>query len=126
MILVVDDDLVQRYVTTRWLIAAGYDIREAATGLDALRLAGWKPDLIVLDLHLPDIDGFEVTQRLKAHKATAGIPIVHKTAVYRDPADRERGLRCGASAYFDASEDPREILGAIKRLLEEPPAPSPR
>jgi CheY-like chemotaxis protein len=62
-ILVVDDRPDTRYATTRVLAGAGFDVRETATGRDALRLARTAPDLIVLDIALTDIDGFEVCRR---------------------------------------------------------------
>ncbi|MGH7340101.1 MAG: response regulator, partial [Candidatus Rokuibacteriota bacterium] len=99
-ILVVDDRPEARYSTVRTLSAAGYDVRETATGRDALRLARMSPDLIVLDVALPDMDGFEVCRRLKRDALTGAIPVVHKTAVYGDDEHRNRGLAAGAAEYL--------------------------
>jgi CheY-like chemotaxis protein len=75
-ILVVDDRPDSRYATARPLAAAGFDVRETATGRDALRLARLQVDVIVLDLVLPDMDGYDVLRRLKADPATSQIPVI--------------------------------------------------
>jgi CheY-like chemotaxis protein len=73
-VLVVDDRLDARYSMARPLVAAGFDVRETATGRDALRLARLPVDAIVLDLVLPDLDGYEVLRKLKADPSTMNIP----------------------------------------------------
>ena len=72
-ILVVDDRPDARYALVRTLTGAGYDVRETATGRDALRLARLFPDLIVLDIALQDMDGFEVCRRLKMDAVTSAM-----------------------------------------------------
>jgi CheY-like chemotaxis protein len=119
-ILVVDDSLPVRYSTARILTAAGFDVREAATGRDALRLAS-VADLIVLDIALPDIDGFEVCARLKEDRLTRHTPIVCKTAAYLDSDDRHRGLALGADDYLTEPVDPVLLVQCVQRLLV--PAP---
>jgi len=116
-ILVVDDRPDARYALVRTLTGAGYDVRETATGRDALRLARMFPDLIVLDIALQDMDGFEVCRRLKADAVTSGIPVVHKTAVYRDPEHRRRGLEAGADEFLTEPIDPGTLVDTVKRLL---------
>ena len=116
-ILVVDDRPDARYALVRTLTGAGYDVRETATGRDALRLARTIPDLIVLDIALQDIDGFEVCRRLKSDTVTSAIPVVHKTAVFRDPEHRRRGLDAGANEYLTEPIDPHALVGTVKRLL---------
>jgi CheY-like chemotaxis protein len=116
-ILVVDDRPDARYALVRMLAGAGYDVRETATGRDALRLARTAPDLIVLDIALQDMDGFEVCRRLKADAATRGIPVLHKTAVFRDAEHRRRGLDAGADEYLMEPIDPQTLVDAVKRLL---------
>jgi CheY-like chemotaxis protein len=120
-ILVVDDRPDARYVTVRTLSAAGYDVRETATGRDALRLARLSPDLIVLDVVLPDIDGFEVCRRLKDDMLTVPIPVLHKTAVYDDVEHRKRGLAAGADAYLSDPVEPALFLATVERLLNRSP-----
>jgi CheY-like chemotaxis protein len=86
--LVVDDRPDARYSMARPLTAAGFDVRETATGRDALRLARLQVDAIVLDLVLPDIDGYEVLRRFKTDPATMNIPVILKTAVHREDGHR--------------------------------------
>jgi CheY-like chemotaxis protein len=123
-ILVVDDRPEARYATVRTLSAAGYDVRETATGRDALRLARLSPDLIVLDVALPDIDGFEVCRRLKSDMLTVTIPVVHKTAVYGDDEHRHRGLAAGAAEYLAEPVEPEHLLATVDRLLKLSPSPT--
>ena len=116
-ILVVDDRPDSRYALVRTLTGAGYDVRETATGREALRLARMFPDLIVLDIALQDIDGFEVCRRLKMDGVTSGIPVVHKTAVFRDEEHRRRGLDAGADEYLTEPIEPQTLVDTVKRLL---------
>lgn len=116
-ILVVDDRPDTRHATTRVLAGAGFDVRETATGRDALRLARTSPDLIVLDLTLSDIDGFEVCRRLKSDVATRAIPIIQKTSVHRDPEHRQQGLAAGADEYLVDPIDPQVLIETVRRLL---------
>jgi len=116
-ILVVDDRPDARYALVKTLSGAGYDVRETATGRDALRLARLVPDLIVLDIALQDIDGFEVCRRLKMDAVTSGIPVVQKTAVFRDAEHRRRGLDAGADEYLTEPIAPQLLVDTVKRLL---------
>jgi CheY-like chemotaxis protein len=116
-ILVVDDRPDARYALVRTLTGAGYDVRETATGRDALRLARMFPDLILLDIALQDMDGFEVCRRLKSDSVTSGIPVVHKTAVYCDPEHRRRGLDAGADEFLTEPIDPTTLVETVQRLL---------
>jgi CheY-like chemotaxis protein len=99
------------------LAGAGFDVRETATGRDALRLARTAPDLIVLDIALTDIDGFEVCRRLKSDAATRNIPILHKTSVYRDPEHRRQGLAAGAEEYLVDPVEPAVLIETVRRYL---------
>jgi CheY-like chemotaxis protein len=117
-ILVVDDRPDARYALVRVLTSAGFDVRETATGRDALRLARSAPDLIVLDIALQDMDGFEVCRRLKADGATSGIPVVHKTAVFGDPEHQRRGLAAGADDYLTEPIEPDVLVSTVRRLLD--------
>jgi CheY-like chemotaxis protein len=116
-ILVVDDRPDARYALVRTLTGAGYDVRETATGRDALRLARTLPDLIVLDIALQDIDGFEVCRRLKSDVLTSAIPVVQKTAVFRDDEHRRRGLGTGAEEYLIEPIEPEMLVRTVRRLL---------
>jgi CheY-like chemotaxis protein len=121
-ILVVDDPPEARHVTVRTLSAAGYDVRETATGRDALRLARLSPDLIVLDVSLPDMDGFEVRRRLTSEVLTGLIPVIHKTAVHGDDDHRRRGPAAGAEEDLAGPIEPGLLLGTVERLLTRNPS----
>ena len=116
-ILYVDDDAANRLVFSTVLRDAGFTTREAATGGDALRLAAEGPDLIILDINLPDIDGFEVCRRIKAHPATSSIPVLHMSAVYVRSQDKTHGLKSGADGYLTKPVEPDEVVATIHSLL---------
>lgn len=116
-ILTVDDNDALRYTLTRALRSGGYKVLEASTGAEALRLADQAPDLITLDLNLPDVDGFEVCRRLKANPKTAHIPILHISATFVDPEHRVKGLEGGADAYLAEPISGDELLATVGALL---------
>jgi PAS domain S-box-containing protein len=116
-VLNVDDYPAALYATTRVLRQAGYRVLEATTGAEALARAGECPDLIILDVNLPDVDGFEVARRIKADPETATIPVLQMSAAYRDPEHRALGLEGGADAYLAQPVEPRELLATIRALL---------
>src|SRR5215470_7608398 len=91
-ILAVDDNDAVRYSLTRSLKAGGYQVIEARTGAEALQMATCGPDLITLDVQLPDTSGFEVCRRLKSDPLTAHIPVLHVSATFVGADDRVRGL----------------------------------
>lgn len=117
-ILVVDDDDAKRYIVTRMLKAAGYAVTEAASGQQTLdKVRSEKPELIVLDVKLPDIDGMEVARRLKADPATRSTLVLQLSATFRDPASRSMGLDAGADAYLTHPVDNEELLATVRALL---------
>src|SRR3954468_21500502 len=117
-ILNVDDTEAKRYVTSRTLRNAGFDVTEAATGQECLEVAvAQRPDLIVLDVLLPDFHGFEVCQRLKSDPRTRSIPVLHLSASFTRPEDRVRGYEQGADAYMSQPIDPYEFVATIRSLL---------
>lgn len=88
-VLIIDDDRASRYVLKRWL-DGGYQVDEASSGHDGLRLAATRPDAIFLDVVMPDLTGFEVLERLKADPVTRDIPVVVYTALGLGVHDRAR------------------------------------
>ena len=93
-ILVVDDNDAERYYVARVLSKAGFAVREAATGLEALRLAQVDvPSLITLDIRLPDLNGLEVCRRLKGNLTTRDVPVLHISASFTAPRTRPKGSR---------------------------------
>ncbi|PSF27225.1 hypothetical protein C7H19_25030 [Aphanothece hegewaldii CCALA 016] len=117
-VLLVDDNETNRYIIAHMLRDAGFNSVEAATGEDGLQLIGLsKPDLIILEVKLPDLDGFEVCKRLKANPETASIPVLHLSANFIGSRDRARGLDSGADAYLIQPVEPVELIATIKALL---------
>ena len=116
-ILIVDDTEASRYAVARHLRQARFTVLEAATGGDALRLTEQEPDLVILDVNLPDMSGYEVCQRLKADPATASIPILHLSASFVGSENRSEGLEIGADGYLTYPLEPRELIANVQALL---------
>ncbi|MBO9553499.1 SpoIIE family protein phosphatase [Cellulomonas sp.] len=115
-VLVVDDTDAHRYVMASWLRRAGYEVSEAATGVDALAAAGSHLDAIVLDVNLPDMSGLDVGRRVKEATATAAVPVLHVSATAIDARARSSGLALGADAYLAEPLDRDEFLAVIGAL----------
>jgi signal transduction histidine kinase/CheY-like chemotaxis protein len=117
-LLVIDDTEANRYSVARHLRANGFNVREATTGQAGLDLAFAElPDLVVLDIRLPDISGLEVARRLRSDERTADIPLLHISASFTDPASRAKGLDNGADGYLTHPVDPLVMLATIRSLL---------
>lgn len=117
VILNVNDNDAHRYAFSRILQQARFRVIEAKTGEEALRLAGEAPDVIVLDVKLPDIDGFEVCRRIKLGTATARIPVLQVSAFFTNTSARVTGLESGADAYLAQPVEPEELVATIRMLL---------
>jgi CheY-like chemotaxis protein len=118
-ILNVDDNNANRYVKSRILRAAGFDVVEAGTGQDALAAAAAaRPDLVLLDIRLPDISGIEVCRRLRAGIGTQHLPIVHISATHVSPADEASSADAGADIYLAEPVEPQELSSAVRTLLK--------
>ncbi|HET6763792.1 MAG TPA: response regulator, partial [Longimicrobiaceae bacterium] len=117
VILNVDDYEAGRYATSRVLRQAGFDVLEAATGEEAVTRAHEQPDLVVLDVNLPDFDGFEVCRRIRDMPESKGVPIVYLSALYHDAEHRVLGLEVGADAYLKQPVEPRELVATVHALL---------
>jgi CheY-like chemotaxis protein len=116
-LLVVNDDPVGRYTTVRLLNAAGFPTEEAANGAQALAVADRDISAVVLDIHLPDIDGFELCRRLRARNTTFRLPVIHLTAAYLTDEDKVRGLDAGADAYLTHPVEPAVLVSTIQALV---------
>ncbi|MFD9740423.1 SpoIIE family protein phosphatase [Umezawaea sp. NPDC059074] len=117
-ILVVDDLEASRYITASWLRRSGHDVTEAITGGEALTVLGEREfDLVMLDVHLPDMSGFEVCEIIKADPETAVMPVIHVSATYVEPEDKTVGLTRGADAYLTEPVDPGELLATVEAAL---------
>jgi PAS domain S-box-containing protein len=116
-VLVVDDNPATRYATARTIRAAGFATREAASGTEALEMSTQGVAAMVLDVHLPDIDGFEVCRSARADPRTALLPIIHLSATYIRPEDRVTGLNAGADAYMVHPVEPAVLVGTLQALI---------
>ena len=119
-ILVVDDVELNLELLERKLENQGFDTARAVSGAGALEAAQKRvPDLILLDVMMPEIDGFEVCRRLRADPRTAEIPIILLTAL-SDPADRLRGLQAGADEFLTKPVADDVLFARIRSLLPAP------
>ena len=118
LILVVDDNAPLRYALGRTLRQHSFEVVEAATGEAALELASSEqPDLVLLDVNLPDVHGFEVARRLKQADRTRNIPILQISASFVQMEHRMEGLAAGADAYLVEPVEPGELVANIRALL---------
>ena len=117
-ILIVEDEINIATPVKTYLEKAGFDVDHALTGADALRLMeATPPNLIVLDLNLPDIDGLEVCRRIRA---TSQVPIIRVTA-RDDDIDKIVGLEVGADDYLTKPFNVRELVARVKAILRRAP-----
>lgn len=117
VILNVDDDEASRYAVSRILKQAGYEVIEAATGQEALRQVRSRPDLVLLDVQLPDLLGFEVCRQIKADPATATIPVLMLSATHVHSEAMVEGLTEGAEGYLAETIDPKVLVAYVNALL---------
>ena len=116
-ILIVEDDPDIAHLVARYLDKAGFLTERAASGRDALQAIAVKPpDLLVLDLMLPHVDGLEVCRRVRANEATAAIPIIMLTA-RAEESERIVGLELGADDYLAKPFSPNELVARVRALL---------
>lgn len=117
-ILVVEDDPATLRLVEYTLRHENYEVITAANGLDGLHKAQREaPDLVILDVMLPGMDGFEICYQLRAAPATAGIPILMFSAKAQD-IDKATGLKVGADDYLAKPAAPEEILAHVSKLLK--------
>ncbi len=116
-ILLVDDSEPTRYTLGRILRRVGYDVAEATTGAEAFEAIQRGPDLVVLDVHLPDINGLEISRMLRLNPVTRAIPILQVSATFTLTTDKVKGLDAGADAYLASPVEPEEFLAYVRMLL---------
>ncbi len=116
-ILYVEDNEALRHTLASLLRSRGFDVREADSGADALNQLDVRPDLLILDVHLPDLDGFEVCRRIKADPTAALTMVLLVSGQYVGLADRVQGLEGGADAYLTKPVEPEELIAHINALL---------
>ncbi len=117
-ILLVDDDLTLREMYEERLKTEGFIITQASNGEEAIKLAKeTKPQIILLDIMMPKVNGFDVLKNLKADPATKGIPVIVLSALIQD-VDRSEGKKLGAVDYIVKSETmPGEVIAKIKNAI---------
>ena len=119
-VLLVEDDQDGRRLYTEWLTDAGFRVDQAHNGLQALeRALGSQPDVVVTDLDIPGIDGFELTRRLKRDRRTRDIPVLAVTGYAGFASDPGRALRAGCDAVLPKPCSPDDLETAIRALIEE-------
>lgn len=116
-LLIVDDNPASRYATARILRAAGFRTREAATAMEGIAAAHDAIAAMVIDVHLPDMDGFELCRVLRSRPATSHIPVLHLTAAYVTDEDKVRGLDAGADAYITHPVEPAVLVATVQALV---------
>ncbi|MEO7339147.1 MAG: response regulator [Caldimonas sp.] len=117
VILVIDDDPIGRYTTIRWLQKAGFQTLEATTGQEGLELATGEVSAIVLDVHLPDINGFDLCQTIRSRGDADYLPVLHLSAAFVTDEDKVRGLDSGADAYLTRPVDPAVLVATVQALV---------
>jgi two-component system, cell cycle response regulator DivK len=116
-ILVVEDNEANMYLVTFILRKNGYEIIEARSGEEGLDLATReRPDLIIMDIQLPKIDGLETTRRIRQSEANDMIPIIALTS-YAMTGDREKALQAGCAGYIEKPINPETFMGEIDKYL---------
>lgn len=117
-ILVVDDDPLMRRIVTQSLERATYELLEAESGLAGIQCAiEQHPDLILLDVMMPEMDGFEVIRRLRSHPMTLGVPIILLTAL-GEMSEKVHGMQLGADDYMTKPFDPRELRARVQAHIK--------
>ncbi|GGO82883.1 fused response regulator/phosphatase [Nonomuraea cavernae] len=117
-VLVVDDTPTKLYILSSWLRRAGHQVAEATGGLEALRkVREIRPDLVVLDVRLPDISGYEVCEQIKSDPASSSIPVIQISGAAITTADRALGLHRGADAYLAEPIEPDEFAATVEATL---------
>ena len=116
-ILVVEDQEDNRRILRDLLNSAGYEIAEAVTGTEGVSMAGSeRPDLILMDIQLPGIDGYEATRRIKADPELREIPLVVVTS-YALSGDDAKAFAAGCDGYVTKPFSPRKLLAKVRELL---------
>ncbi|MGH6891191.1 MAG: response regulator [Dongiaceae bacterium] len=116
-ILVVEDQEDNRRIVRDLLTSAGFQLIEAVTGEEGVRMAETnKPDLILMDIQMPEMDGYEATRQIKA--SMRDIPIIVITS-YALSGDADKAMAAGADAYVSKPFSPRDLLATIRKFLPQ-------
>jgi two-component system cell cycle response regulator DivK len=119
-VLLVEDQEDNRRIVRDLLSSAGYELLEAVTGDDGVRLAeAHRPDLILMDIQLPGVDGYEATRRIRKTPGLATTPIIAITS-YALSGDDAKALAAGCTAYVAKPFSPRALLATVRECLGSP------
>ena len=117
VVLNVDDYAPARYARSKMLRQSGFEVLEASNGGEALRMLEKKPDVVLLDINMPDMTGLEVCRRIKENPATESIVVLHLSASSIHDSDRIAGLNNGADSYLTEPVQPELLVATIHALL---------
>ncbi|NCN24871.1 response regulator [Candidatus Berkelbacteria bacterium CG_4_9_14_3_um_filter_39_23] len=119
-VLIIDDDITLLEMYAERLRLEGFEVLPASNGEEGVKLATeLKPHIILLDIMMPKMDGFQTIEKLKANEATRDIPVIFLTALIQD-ATRDKGMRAGATDFIVKSETmPGEVIVKIKKVIGE-------
>ena len=121
-VLIVDDNEDNRQILIDLLSANGFQVLEALTGADAVDIAVREsPDLVLMDIQLPGIDGHEATRRIKAIPALARTPVIAVTS-YALAGDDRKAADAGCDGYITKPYSPRALLAQVREMLDKAPA----
>ena len=116
-VLAIEDNETNLYLIRFMLEKSGYEVIEAREGATGVELAAKeKPDLIIMDIQLPDINGLEATKRIRASEADGNIPIIALTS-FAMVGDRERALAAGCTGYIEKPINPETFIAEIEKYL---------
>jgi two-component system cell cycle response regulator DivK len=116
-ILLAEDNATNRYLETFLLEKAGFTVIHAVNGAEALELAlAHRPDLVLMDLQMPEMDGYEAARRIHAEPQLAGTPIVAVTS-FAMTRDREKALQLGFAGYIEKPIQPQTFVAEISQFL---------
>jgi len=117
-VLVVEDQEDNMRIMNDMLASAGYQVIEAVTGIEGVAMAeSDKPDLILMDVMLPGLDGYEATRRIKANAALRHIPVIAVTSYALD-GEESRAEEAGCDAYFSKPVSPRALLAKVREFID--------
>jgi CheY-like chemotaxis protein len=119
-VLAVYDKKNDRLLLTKIILSAGYDVQIACNGIEALeKIEIEKPDLIISDILMPEMDGFRLCRELKTNERTRDIPILFYTATYTEYEDEKLAMLEGAAGFIRKPEEPLRIIEMIKKTMEK-------
>ena len=117
--LIIEDNPDNMVLITRLLKKSGYRTLQAVTGMEGFEMAlQERPDFIILDIQLPDIEGTEVLRKIRSSEIGVGIPVIAMTS-YAMSGDREKLLSAGCDGYIEKPIDPERVISQIRRLTGE-------